>query len=340
MPLPDSTLHQACQALADYLRSGLQAAANDIHIYLGAPAEVAAHRDQHRLGLFFYRFEPSGFQANAHPRDPWQVRLHCMISCMAAEESIDNPGADDLRLLGLVMALFHEHPLLPPVSLDSERLHLEVVFRPASDEQLNQLWSIQGDTAYRPSLLYEIALAQVMPERRRNEPPRVGTFGLETGADPGARSADFGGVLHAPLARARRVDPNQPGWAPLVCWVEDGDCVESLTLDVTITDPADFQPALWIAGVPGTTVSLEWQVWQGERWQAVVGGERVIDSPAIDPAHVPVALPGIALPALELEGRERWQLLLHVSRAHRPVPGGPVLLLRSNPLLISLYRGA
>lgn len=341
MPIPSSSFYEICDAMAEYVRVGLQAVTHDIHIYLGAPAEIAGKKDEHRISLFFYRFEPSGFQAGAHPQDPWRLRLFCMFSCMAAEDNIDNPGADDLRLLGLVMALFHERPVLPLIEIGGEQLRLQVVFNPSSDEQLNQLWSIQGETGFRPSLVYEFALAPVMPQERRGEPPRVGTFGLETGAAIDARYAPFGGSLHVPLATAQQVDTANPAWAPLVCWVDADQCIGSLSLDVDVTDPAVFTPTLWVAGLAGANVTLEWQIWQGDRWSSVPGINLVISSQGLDPDLIPVALPQIDLPPLDIDAEhDRWQLLLHATREYQPMPGSPPLTLRSNPLLISLYRGA
>lgn len=341
MPIPSSSFYQICEAVADYVGDGLQAVTNNIHIYLGAPAEVAGKKDEHRISLFFYRFEPSGFQADPHPQEPWRLRLFCMISCMAMEDSIDNPGADDLRLTGLVMALFHERPILPLIDVGGEPVRLQVVFNPATDEQLNQLWSIQGDASFRPSLIYEFALAPVMPDERRGEPPRVGSIGLETGADMADRHAPFGGSVQVPLTQRQRIDTGNPAWTPLACWVENDRCIGSLTLDVDITDPASFTPMLWLAGVEGATVTLEWHIWQGGRWSSLTGIDLAISSSALDPERIPVALPAIDLPPLDIDSEhDRWQLLLYASRDYLPTPDSPPLALRSNPLLVSLYRGS
>ena len=50
-----------------------------------------------------------------------------------------------------------------------------------ADEQINQIWSTQGDTVYRPSLVYEITLAPVDPETPAAQPPRVASLGALAG---------------------------------------------------------------------------------------------------------------------------------------------------------------
>ena len=75
MPLPESSLSIICSSISQFVGSSLNAAANNITVSIGAPAEVADEDEDHRLNLFFYRFEPGGFDSDAHPNDPWRVRL-------------------------------------------------------------------------------------------------------------------------------------------------------------------------------------------------------------------------------------------------------------------------
>ena len=75
MPLPESSLSIVCNAVNQFVRNSVNAAANNIAVSMGAPADVADSDDEHRLNLFFYRFEPGGFQSAAYPTDPWRVRI-------------------------------------------------------------------------------------------------------------------------------------------------------------------------------------------------------------------------------------------------------------------------
>lgn len=338
MALPDSSLYLACQSVADALSSGIQANSNNIKIHIGAPADVSNKPEEIRLNLFFYRIEPSGFQANSHPNEPWRIRLFVLISCMATNG--DDQGIEDLRLLGMVMSYLHEHPLLPEFSIGEQTLRLQAVFCPSTDEQINQIWSTQGDTTYRPSVIYEISLAPVMPITLRGVPPRVGFTGLESGADMQRRFDPFAGNLRGRAVTAAAVNGNNPAWTPVICWVNGDECLSALAVDVDLVEPADLTPQLWIAGLPGATVQLEWQLWQEQQWQTLAGGDLAISSAAITPSDIPLGLPTVDLPAITLDGQQRWQLLLYATRSYQAYSGAPALLLRSNPLLISLFRGS
>ena len=159
MALPESSLSIVCSAIYTFVHTGVGAAANVINVSMGAPAEVSDNEDEHRLNLFFYRFEPGGFEASAHPNDPWRVRIFCMITAFGADEGGVLAGENELRILGEVIRIFRERPVMDAVAVGSEQVRLQAVFTPATDEQINQIWSTQGDTSYHPSVVYEMALA-------------------------------------------------------------------------------------------------------------------------------------------------------------------------------------
>lgn len=338
MALPDSSLYLACKSLVDALNEGIQANTHGIKIYTGAPADIASKTDEIRLNLFFYRFEPSGFQAGVHPNEPWRIRMFVLVSCMTAAD--DEQGVEDLRLLGMVMSYFNENRIMPLVTIGSETLRLQAVFVPASDEQINQIWSTQGDTTYRPSVIYEISLAPVMPATLRGEPPRVGFTGLETHGDMRRRFDPFAGSFRPLPVGSHAVNSANPAWTPVICWVDGDICSSSFSIDVDAVDPTTVSPRLWVAGQAGVSVSLEWQIWQDDSWSEADGGNLVISSTAIEPDSIPVGLPTIDLPALAVAGQARWQLLLYATRSYQAFSGGPSITLHSNPLLISLYRGS
>ena len=90
MPLPQSSLSIICASISEFVRTGVQAAANNIAVSIGAPAEMPESNDQHRLNLFFYRFEPYGFDADIRPDQIWRLRLFCMITSFGiAEDDTD-----------------------------------------------------------------------------------------------------------------------------------------------------------------------------------------------------------------------------------------------------------
>jgi hypothetical protein len=343
MPLPETSLSTLCTAIREFVRTGVNAAANNIDVSMGPPAEAADAADKHGINLFFYRFEPGGFDANSHPNDPWRIRMHCLISVFGIQEDDIPPGENDLRLLGDVLRLFHESPVMDTVSIDGDPVRLQVVFNPLTDENINQIWSTQGDATYHPSVVYEMALAPIMPETPRIPPPRVGAVGGEARADRAGRFAAFTGVPLPPPVQPKTIDPADPAWAPAVCWIHNGECFGTLSFDETALPPG-FTLGLWLAGDPSETVDLVWEIWDSAGWRPA--GPPIPATPfstTLNPDEIPAPIPGtfpidlsppMAIPA----GETAAQGLLYAVRSVVLVPDGPPTEIRSNPLLVSLYR--
>jgi hypothetical protein len=333
-----------CNSISQFVRAGLNAAANNIAVSIGAPAEVADNDEDHRLNLFFYRFEPGGFDADAHPNDPWRVRLFCLVTAFGILEDGVTAGENELRLLGEVLRIFRETPVLAAVTVNGEPVRLQVVFSAATDEQINQVWSTQGDATYRPSVIYEMALAPVMPSTLRAEPAVVGAIGSQALTGRSGRFAAFSGTARTPQVPIHTVDIGNPQWAPAVCWIYLGECVHTLSFDVDSAEFGAFTPRIWLAGDPTQSVSLVWQIWDSSGWRSV--GPPVAAtafSTEIDPDNIPAAVPAVfpldlTLPVSIPAGENAAQGLLHATRSVTLVPGQPPVEIRSNPLLISLYR--
>jgi len=344
MPLPESSLSIICSAIRQFVGSSLNAAANNISVSIGAPAEVADNNDDHRLNLFFYRFEPGGFDSDAHPNDPWRVRMLCLITAFGILEDGIPAGENELRLLGEVLRIFRETPVLGAVAVNGEQVRLQVVYSPATDEQINQVWSTQGDTTYRPSVIYEMALAPIMPSTLRVEPALVGAIGSQALSGRSGRFADFSGTALAPQVPFHAVAIENPRWAPAICWLYLGECAHTLSFDVDSAEFAAFTPLVWLAGDPTQSVDLIWEIWDSSGWRSSGAPQAATPfSTAIDPANIPTTISGTfpldtTLPVSIPAGETAAQAMLHATRSVTPVPGQPAVEVRSNPLLINLYR--
>jgi len=344
MPLPESSLSIVCNAVNQFVRNSVNAAANNIAVSMGAPADVADSDDEHRLNLFFYRFEPGGFQSAAYPTDPWRVRIFCLITVFGVAEDNIPAGENELRLLGEIMRIFREQPIMDAVDASGESVRLQVIFCPATDEQMNQIWSTQGDTSYKPSLIYEMALAPVMPSTLRIQPPRVGVLGTSVRADRSGRYASFTGAAAAPMVAPSVVNIADPLWRPVICWVHSDVCQQTLSLNMEDPEFATFTPQIWLAGDPTSNVNLIWEIWDNTGWHSA--GAPVVAAPFgpdLTPDAIPPFAPGVfplalVWPLALAPGESGAQALLYAERTVTPVAGGEVVHLRSNPLLISLYR--
>ncbi|MFY0568251.1 DUF4255 domain-containing protein [Archangium lansingense] len=340
MALPESSVSSACRSVAEFLRQRFRASSGQtVQVLIGAPANAQPETGdtEHRVNLFFHRFEPAGFGSDSPPGATWWLRVHCLVTAFAVDESPVSAGENDLRLLGEVIRFFHEKPVMDSVSVAGETMRAEVIFQPLNLEDINRLWSTQNDVAYRPSVAYEVALVPVVPAVRAIPPPRVGAVGQEVRATMN-RSVVFTRGAQPPPVLAGAVEVSREDWAPRICFVVDGVCAQSLTFQVGSPELAAFQAEVLIAGAPGSKVELRWQAWDAQSGWSDAGSpvEVTVRVPAIDP-DAPGSTTSVNLPFTNHAG----QLLLYAVHTYpRAADGGtgPTLEARSNPLLISLFK--
>ena len=341
MAFAPSSLSLMSTAVQEFLRDGLDANANHIQVSVGAPADVSkapAQGDKkHRVNLFFYRFEPAGFGHHERADEPWLIRLHCLITVFGEVEDKVSAGEHELRILGEVMRLFHEHPVTDSVTLDGYRVRLQTVFQPLSAEELNQIWSTQVDTTYRPSVAYEMAAGMIVPEEPYTGAPLAGALGQQVFADMGQRHAAFGGQAAPPPVAPASVDTRVESWAPAVCFVHGGVCVQSVALASASPEAAAFSPAsVWVAGDPAATVTLRWEVWDPSGGWRSEGA--TVDTTPLGPSLDPETPPAGGLAAIDLPFTDhQGQAVLYAERRYTPGAGGAQRTVRSNPLLVSFY---
>ncbi len=335
MALVASSVAQVCKGLAQYLGGEFDGLDTKVHVLLGSPGDAAtAEQDgEHNLNLFFFRFEPSGFEGDTLPGETQYLRMYCLATPFAVAEEAVSSGENDLRIIGEVLRVFQETPVFQ-LEADGEPFHLQVVFQTLGVEQINQLWATQGDTIYRPSVLFEVSLAPVVPRQPHVEAPRVGTLGLGVGGMAGGAAATTSGAAVTRM----RPETGREDWAPAASLVHQGELVQSLAFVLGGGELADFTPQVWVVGEPGTEVTLRWEVWDDEQgWQPHPGGTAVtLTEAAISPEGLADA--GLHPAPLPFDDRP-GQLLLYAERSHSRASDGHKLVRRSNPLLITLYEG-
>jgi hypothetical protein len=339
MALPTSSLSQVCREIANVISVGLNASANSIQVMIGSPVDaVPSQSDQlHRINLFFYGIEPTGFYSGTLPGEPWWIRLRCLVTGFGIAENQISAGENDLRLLGGVIRLFHETPVLETFTVDNETFRLQVIFQALSPDDLNNIWSIQGDVSYRPSLVYEMALAPVVPLKKTIGSPLVGAIGSELRADRQARTDPFGGSAVAPVVPLTTVDSSREGWSPVICLVSDDHCAQSLAFASGSPALTDFTPAVWIAGERNAPVLLVWEKWtssQGWQRQSTTKNALATDT-VIDPAAVALAVTtDFALP---FAANETGQAVLFAERTYNRAVDQQPITVRSNPVMVSVF---
>jgi hypothetical protein len=341
MALPVSSLSQICRSIADFVGVGLDAIDNSIRIMIGTPADAAPKDSDtdHRVNLFFYRLEPSGFFPDTFPGEPWRLRLHCLITAFGVSEELISSGENDLRLLGEVVRIFHENPVLETVDVDGEQVRLQVVFQPLSADDINHLWSTQGDVAYRTSVAYEMALAPIVPEQTHIPSPLVASTGYQSHGTIEGRWSSFGGVIQSPPVAKASVDTGPADWAPRICFVYQDACAQSLAFEIGSQALTDFTPSIWVAGDTDETVTLTWERWTSEDGWTFAGEQNnvAITDATIDPDRAAdVATTSFALPAKDEPGQAVLYAVRSYTLAGEEIPRS----VRSNPLLVTLYASA
>lgn len=339
MALPTSTLSAVCRSVADFVSEGLDAANLSIRVSVGNPAEVAPKEGdtEHRVNLFFYRVDPFGFAPDGASDEVGWLRLQCLITAFGVLEDQVSVGENDLRLLGEVIRLFHETPVLAPIAVNGESIQLQVVLQPLGADDINHLWSTQGDVAYRTSVAYEMAVMPVVPARPAVGSPLVGHVGYEARRSDTNRRRPFAGATFSLPAVPVAVETAAEGWAPHVCFAYQGMSAYSLAFEVGSENLDAFEPAVMVLGEPGAEVTLRWDEWTAEAGWATSGAELAATAAvrSLDPEHLDeVPTVAVPLPFVDHAG----QAVLYAVRGYERASDGASLTVRSNPLLVTLYQ--
>lgn len=363
MALPDSSIYQVCKAVAKLLQDNLKLFDASIAVTIGNLSDVAQRKDEstHRLNLFFYRFEPSGFFPYIGQGDTWLLRMSCLVTAFGHKEKDISEGENELRLLGEAIRIFHEFPVLHVDVIQVRRIDknagyeeenlekiphiftIQSVFQPLSPDELNHIWSTQGDATFRASVAYEISLTPVFPDDKVVEAARVAEFGTEIRSDMSARTADFSGEKWFPAVGKSTVNTDVEDWAPVICFVHDGACAQSIILEENGQELTDFEPNIWIAGSPGSEVTLVWEKWtKSEGWERLTETETsaTADSEILDPEAAASAITkSIDFPTITLGAEETSaQAMIYAERKYNRAYDGTELTVKSNPLLVTIYK--
>ncbi len=342
-----STLSIISGVIRQRLKSGAFRDVTNFDVTVDRPAGAAKSQQEATggsiLNLFFYRIEPSRFYADGGAHDRWFIRLHCLVTAFSTAETIDDPdsngtivvpeGEIDLRVLGEVLRYFNENPVIIPQTPEEDvGASLQMVLIELTSQEINQIWSTQGDLPYRTSLLYEIALLPIKPRVYAVPPLPVVAGGLST-------------AMHAQMKAATQPSPpsvwvsprietgTEDDWAPALAFVSGNVATQSLSL----ASAPGLTVEVWLAGWSGVAVTLVWESVDEGVWAPVAAGgtvPAVIAAQPVPPGNN-VIDPTQAAAAMTLEVavpvNAPTQLLLH---AERRLTDKKVL--KSNPLILTV----
>jgi hypothetical protein len=300
--------------------------------------------DKNNLNLFFYNVQTDGYPSDGLSENPFYVRLYCLITAVGAKNGTPSPGENDLRLIGEVMRVLHEHPVIPVEDgNNSEIAQLQTVPHPLNLDNLNHIWNTQGDTAYRLSVAYEMALAPVPLAEAVEKSPLVGEIGTKVQANMTREPLPVGGFsieTSEPIVPRVTVDVKKPDWSAHICFIDEA----KNNLAYTFLKPKSQLPSsnllslkVLIAGLPSNQVKLVWESWNpGTGWKKSGSPQNeTIKTDTIDPENFdPQLAADIQLPI-----QDNGQATLYAERAWKR-PDGSNVTLRSNPLLVTIYEAA
>lgn len=194
--------------------------------------------------LFLYRIEPDHAAYLSTPERGLVVRLKVMINVYGVQTSVSGESArtTELRVLSEILRLFMEHPQFGPIrvkgttptgvmqSMASQGPMIEAQPLSLDMEEINHIWTTQGDAAFRTALVYSFNYGVVAPKAPKDEgPPVLRTEAVVTPdftgppVTPvvrfGALAFRSGAVLTPTLSRALGAGVLRPG---LVLVTEEG----------------------------------------------------------------------------------------------------------------------
>jgi hypothetical protein len=330
--LPASSLSSAAQGLRNLFLQNIADVTVVDNIRIGHPADnikELVDLDDHCLNLFFYDVAYDGYPVDGSSENPFYVRLHCLITAVSHQTTEpESPGSssdrdvskgeNELRLIGEVMRILHQQPLISISDPSGQQVAmLQVVPNALNLDNLNHIWSTQNDVSYRLSVAYEMALAPVPHVVAVDPAPLVG--------DPrmvmwGAMSRDQdsereGEISLKPLVECLQVDTGVDNWMPHICVVQTL-LDDSKLLHYVFKLESDLNAAIdiLIAGKAGGTVKLFWNVWRKKTDNSVVAWKEAISDTQVPLGKVINAAavdfePGTVDPA-NINNQSLFQVLL------------------------------
>jgi len=141
----------------------------------------------HLVTLFVYRIEPDHRAMVSTPGQGLAVRLNTLVTVYGGEKTdIDESiGSLELRILSHIIRLFLEEPKIGPIRLREtlpsgpmtgfvvDGVTVEAQLLSLEMEEINHIWTTQGETPYRTSLVYSFNFALVTPLTPGSDGPPV-----------------------------------------------------------------------------------------------------------------------------------------------------------------------
>jgi len=289
--LPASSLSKAAYGLRNLLLDNIDEFDNIENIMIGHPGDTIKDLEaleENALNLFFYDLNYDGFPVDVTYDNPFYVRLNCLVTAIGYESSEPegmgtrdvSKGENELRLIGEVMRILHEHPVLAVEdNNENEIAQLQVVPHTINLDNLNHIWSTQSETSYRLSVAYEMALAPIPNQLPAESAPLVTRPSMLAWGDT-ERDADKqtqGLFTITPSVEYLETDTDIENWVPHICLLDSTD-TENQTLHYVyhMTANLDQSIDILVAGKEDGMVRFEWNIWRRKTDNSIVAWKNEI----------------------------------------------------------------
>lgn len=176
MALQRSGLSESALALRHVLGQEI-AGLDENRIIIGSPkqAEEQLTGADQQLNLFFYRVEMDSVRPDLDPREAPTARAFFLATPFGVADTENNvsAGENELRLIGEVVRVLHEKPVMKLLLDGEEYAHLQITSSPLDVDAMNKVWAAQGETVFRISVGYEMALIPITLEPEELSYPKV-----------------------------------------------------------------------------------------------------------------------------------------------------------------------
>lgn len=181
------------RTLRNLLEDRMVTVAPPIHVTIAPPDVAISNKTGKRANLYLYQITENGSLKNqeipgqGHPADygrpPLSIDLHYLITAHGSAETNEDADLEAQQILGDVMRIFHEFPMLteallqekkpgkPPVldpSLVGEFERIKITFQPSTLEDFSKIWTALPESNFRRSVTYQISVVQIESRRPRH----------------------------------------------------------------------------------------------------------------------------------------------------------------------------
>lgn len=283
--LPISSLSRVAYELRDLFVSHIDDFNDYENIRIGHPAETIKELevlDDSGLNMFFYDVNYDGYPADGSSDNPFYVRINCLITAVGQKSSEPDgtgnrdvsKGENELRLIGEVMRILHEQPVLSiDDGDDNEIAQLQVIPYTMNLDNLNHIWSTQSETSYRLSVAYEMSLAPVPFRQESDSSPLVTdspTISVLVKSNDTQDNKKINVPLQ-PIVEYLEIETDDDDWIPHICLIENAGSVPSkLHYVYLIADDFNKELNILIAAKNNARVKLVWNVWRRKKDNSIL----------------------------------------------------------------------